>query len=177
MSKLLEFKNVTISLDDRVLYDNINLVINSGDRYIYLGPNGIGKSLLMELLVIGCCGDLTNRYKGLKVTGTIEDAEGNNILDPRVHRSIAYAQQQEDFYDNTTIVLCGDHTTMDSDFCNDVPGSYNRKVYTAFINSAAEPEDPSRSREYARPVPHNAGGTWLQHRGQPPGTWHKSVFV
>ena len=57
--------------------------------------------------------------------------------------------RKQDFYDNTTIVLCGDHTTMDSDFCNDVPGSYNRKVYTAFINSAAEPEDPSRSREYS----------------------------
>ena len=57
--------------------------------------------------------------------------------------------QAQDFYENTTIVLCGDHTTMDSDFCNGVPAEYDRKVYTAFINAAAQPEDPSKVREYA----------------------------
>lgn len=56
--------------------------------------------------------------------------------------------QEQDFYEDTTIVLCGDHTTMDSDFCIAVPGSYPRRVYTAFINSAAEPADPSRKRSY-----------------------------
>lgn len=56
--------------------------------------------------------------------------------------------KQQDFYENTTIVLCGDHTTMDSDFCNIVPESYPRKVYTAFINSAVQPADPDRVREY-----------------------------
>lgn len=57
--------------------------------------------------------------------------------------------KEQDFYDNTTIVLCGDHTTMDSDFCNNVPSDYDRRVYTAFINAAAEPADPSRCREYS----------------------------
>lgn len=57
--------------------------------------------------------------------------------------------KEQDFYENTTIVLCGDHTTMDSDFCINVPGSYERKVYTSFINSAAQPEDPSRIRQYS----------------------------
>ena len=57
--------------------------------------------------------------------------------------------QDQDFYENTTIVLCGDHTTMDSDFCSGVPADYGRKVYTAFINAAAQPEDPSRVREYS----------------------------
>lgn len=57
--------------------------------------------------------------------------------------------RQQDFYENTTIVLCGDHTTMDSDFCAEVPETYDRKVYTAFLNADAEPEDPSRVREYS----------------------------
>ena len=57
--------------------------------------------------------------------------------------------QQQDFYENTTIVLCGDHTTMDSDFCNSVPDSYVRRVYTAYINADAQAEDPSRVREYS----------------------------
>jgi phosphoglycerol transferase len=36
--------------------------------------------------------------------------------------------QQQDFYANTTIVISGDHLTMDSDFCKDVEEDYERKV-------------------------------------------------
>ncbi len=44
--------------------------------------------------------------------------------------------KKQDFYENTTIVISGDHLTMDSDFCKDVDPSYQRKVYTVYINSA-----------------------------------------
>ena len=47
--------------------------------------------------------------------------------------------QKQDFYKDTTIILCGDHLTMDSDYCKDVSNKYDRRVYTAFINSAVEP--------------------------------------
>lgn len=103
MEKLIEFKDLTITLHDRVLYDKLNLQINKGDRYIYLGPNGVGKSLLLELLAYGYCGDLCERYDGLKVSGVIEDGEGNDLLDPQTRRLFAYAQQVEDFYENTTV--------------------------------------------------------------------------
>ena len=42
--------------------------------------------------------------------------------------------QQQPFYENTTIVISGDHLTMDSDFCNDVSEDYERSVYNVFIN-------------------------------------------
>ena len=42
--------------------------------------------------------------------------------------------QQQPFYKNTTIVISGDHLTMDSDFCNDVSEDYERSVYNVFIN-------------------------------------------
>ena len=42
--------------------------------------------------------------------------------------------QEQDFYDNTTIVLSGDHLTMDKDFCVDVPEEYPRKTYVCVIN-------------------------------------------
>ena len=48
--------------------------------------------------------------------------------------------QQQDFYENTTIVIAGDHPTMDKDFCEDVDEDYTRKVYTTYINPAAELE-------------------------------------
>ncbi|MGP8314982.1 LTA synthase family protein [Enterocloster aldenensis] len=47
--------------------------------------------------------------------------------------------QAQDFYENTTIVLSGDHTTMDIDFCNEIDTLYSRGIYNVFINSLVEP--------------------------------------
>ena len=56
--------------------------------------------------------------------------------------------RQQDFYENTTIVLSGDHTTMDSNFCDEVDEDYGRRTYTAVINPASEPEEPGKERLY-----------------------------
>ncbi|MCR5144066.1 MAG: sulfatase-like hydrolase/transferase [Lachnospiraceae bacterium] len=42
--------------------------------------------------------------------------------------------QQQPWYDNTTVVLSGDHLTMDSDYCVDVSKDYQRKTYVSIIN-------------------------------------------
>lgn len=52
--------------------------------------------------------------------------------------------QKQDFADDTTIVISGDHLTMDSDFCDDVEKSYQRKVYTTYINSSAQKETENK---------------------------------
>ena len=57
--------------------------------------------------------------------------------------------QRQDWYENTTIVISGDHPTMDKNFCDDVDENYQRKVYTAIINPGAEVEDPDRVREFS----------------------------
>lgn len=57
--------------------------------------------------------------------------------------------RQQDFYENTTIVISGDHPTMDKDFCEGIDDAYERKVYTAYINSAVTPEDPEWARAYS----------------------------
>ncbi len=46
--------------------------------------------------------------------------------------------QEQDFYDDTVIVINGDHITMDSDFCDDVDSSYLRKTYSCIVNGKAE---------------------------------------
>ena len=48
--------------------------------------------------------------------------------------------QEQPFYENTTIVISGDHLTMDVDYCEDVSSDYERKVYTAYINAPVSPE-------------------------------------
>lgn len=46
----------------------------------------------------------------------------------------------QDFYENTSIIIVGDHPSMDSGFFErNVDDSYQRTVYNCFINSAAEP--------------------------------------
>jgi hypothetical protein len=55
--------------------------------------------------------------------------------------------QQQDFYENTTIVICGDHPTMDIDFCKDVPEDYQRKTYVAVVNGKP-PEGEARQQTY-----------------------------
>ena len=54
---------------------------------------------------------------------------------------------EQDFADDTTIVISGDHPTMDSDFCDGVDSGYVRKVYTTYINPAANKET-NKKREY-----------------------------
>ena len=56
--------------------------------------------------------------------------------------------KKQDFYENTTIVISGDHPTMDRDFCDHIPKSYQRKVYTVFLNAAAKRKERNK-REYA----------------------------
>lgn len=48
--------------------------------------------------------------------------------------------QQQDWYANTTIVLAGDHKSMDNDWFKDIEDSgYDRKVYYTIVNPAISP--------------------------------------
>ncbi len=50
-----------------------------------------------------------------------------------------YSQTYPEAYENTTIVLCGDHLTMDPDYLDDLNEGYVRTTYNCFINSAVKP--------------------------------------
>ncbi len=53
--------------------------------------------------------------------------------------------QAQDFYEDTTIVIAGDHPSMDVDFFDDIPSDYVRKQYFTIINGA-----PSEGTEVVR---------------------------
>lgn len=55
--------------------------------------------------------------------------------------------KEQDFYENTTIVLSGDHLTMDADYCNDVQ-DYDRRTYVNILNSAID-YDNSNGRYFS----------------------------
>lgn len=66
--------------------------------------------------------------------------------DSKIYNFIEWIKKQ-DFYDNTTIILVGDHLTMQKGFYNDI-GDYKRTMYNAFINSPIEPLN-SKNREFS----------------------------
>lgn len=55
--------------------------------------------------------------------------------------------QEQPFYENTTIVISGDHLTMDPHFMQDVDENYIRTVYNCIINPAVQPVN-EKNREF-----------------------------
>ncbi len=56
----------------------------------------------------------------------------------QVYEFVSWIKEQP-FYDNTTIVICGDHLTMDSQFLDELDENYVRTVYNCIINPAKQP--------------------------------------
>ena len=49
-NSIIEFKNITLSYSKRIILDNINFKINQGQIFGMLGPNGVGKSTIFNLI-------------------------------------------------------------------------------------------------------------------------------
>ena len=45
-----EFENISLSYGDRLILDNINFKINHSEIFGMLGPNGVGKSTIFNLI-------------------------------------------------------------------------------------------------------------------------------
>ena len=50
LNSIIEFKNVTLSYGKRIILDNISFKINEGQIFGMLGPNGVGKSTIFNLI-------------------------------------------------------------------------------------------------------------------------------
>ncbi len=75
MSALVTFRDVSLQLGEKPLFDQINLVINAGERIGLLGRNGAGKSTLLKTLqgmYALDSGDIIYR-KGLKIAALAQD--------------------------------------------------------------------------------------------------------
>ena len=88
---------------------------------------------------------------------TCEDCEDDfhnkyeNVLhcsSKRVADFVAWVQQQ-DFYDNTTIVITGDHPSMVPSIKTYLDDDYIRRTYTCYINSAITPQSADATREFS----------------------------
>lgn len=65
----------------------------------------------------------------------------------QVYEFVSWIQAQP-FYENTTIVISGDHLTMDSQFLDDIDPNYIRTTYNCFINAPIAPRQ-EKDRQFA----------------------------
>ena len=50
INSVVEFSNVSLAYGNRLILDNINFKINKGQIFGMLGPNGVGKSTIFNLI-------------------------------------------------------------------------------------------------------------------------------
>ena len=50
IKSIIEFNNISFSYGDRLILDNLNFKINEGQIFGMLGPNGVGKSTIFNLI-------------------------------------------------------------------------------------------------------------------------------
>ncbi len=78
------------------------------------------------------------------------DEQYANVLtcsSAQVYEFIRWIQEQP-FYENTTIVISGDHLTMDPAFLEDINEGYVRTIYNCIINAPVTPVQ-EKNREFA----------------------------
>ena len=82
---LLEARNLNCSFGDRVLFENLNLSINEGDKIGLIGTNGVGKSTLLKQLA------------GIDVDSRSEFLTSNQLV-------MEYLPQNQPMDDNLTVL-------------------------------------------------------------------------
>tara|TARA_Y100000996_G_C22520783_1_gene642369 strand:- start:634 stop:1410 length:777 start_codon:yes stop_codon:yes gene_type:complete len=65
INTIIEFKNVSLSYGNRLILDNINFKINEGQIFGMLGPNGVGKSTIFNLIT----GLITPKHGKILING------------------------------------------------------------------------------------------------------------
>ena len=85
------------------------------------------------------------------VCGDEHDNQYSNVIScssKQVYEFVEWIKAQP-FYENTTIVISGDHLTMDPNFLEDIDEGYVRTNYNCIINSAIDVSDEIQgSREF-----------------------------
>lgn len=70
-------------------------------------------------------------------TPDLFDDQYSNVIhdsDKKISEFLQWMKKQS-FYEDTTVVLVGDHLTMDKDFFEDIDPNYQRSVYNVFLNT------------------------------------------
>ncbi len=96
-NSIIEFENVSLSYGNRLILDNINFKINEGQIFGMLGPNGVGKSTIFNLII-----GLINPNNGkIKIKG--EDTSVYPIYLRTKKFRVGYVPQHGGYFNDLTL--------------------------------------------------------------------------
>ena len=97
INSIIEFENISLSYGNRLILDNISFKINEGQIFGMLGPNGVGKSTIFNLIT-----GLINPDKGkIKIIG-------ENVINFPIYLrtrkfKVGYVPQYGGYFNNLTL--------------------------------------------------------------------------
>tara|TARA_B100000161_G_C33529983_1_gene405533 strand:- start:176 stop:952 length:777 start_codon:yes stop_codon:yes gene_type:complete len=97
-NSIIEFKNVSLSYGNRLILDNINFSINEGQIFGMLGPNGVGKSTIFNLIT----GLIALDSGQIKING--EDVTNFPIYLRSKKFKVGYVPQHGGFFNDLTLI-------------------------------------------------------------------------
>ena len=98
INNIIEFENISLSYGNRLILDNINFKINEGQIFGMLGPNGVGKSTIFNLIT-----GLINPNNGkIKIFG--EDVTNYPIYLRTRKFKVGYVPQYGGFFNDSTLL-------------------------------------------------------------------------
>ena len=97
INSIIEFDNVSLSYGNRLILDNINFKINEGQIFGMLGPNGVGKSTIFNLIT-----GLVSPDKG-KIKIVSEDVAKYPVYLRTKKFKVGYVPQYGGFFNDLTL--------------------------------------------------------------------------
>ena len=98
INSIIEFENISLSYGNRLILDNINFKINEGQIFGMLGPNGVGKSTIFNLIT-----GLVQPVGGkIKILG--ENVNKYPIYQRTKKFKIGYVPQYGGFFNDLTLL-------------------------------------------------------------------------
>ena len=97
INTIIEFKDVSLSYGNRLILDNLSFKINEGEIFGMLGPNGVGKSTIFNLIT-----GLINPNNG-KISITGQDVTDYPIYLRTKKFKVGYVPQYGGFFNDLTL--------------------------------------------------------------------------
>jgi len=98
INSVIEFENISIAYGNRLILDNINFKINEGQIFGMLGPNGVGKSTIFNLIT----GLVKPRNGKIKIQG--QDVTNYPIYLRTKEFKVGYVPQYGGFFGDLTLI-------------------------------------------------------------------------
>ena len=94
---IIEFENISLSYGNRLILDNISFKINEGQIFGMLGPNGVGKSTIFNLIT----GLITPKYGKIKIND--QDVSKYPVYLRTQKFKVGYVPQYGGFFNDLTL--------------------------------------------------------------------------